>query len=96
MDTSRWLDQILELNVEERWVRVQPGIVLDQLNAALRPHGLQFGPDPASSNRAGLGGIASNNATGSHSIVYGMAVDHVLETNVPVGRRFVSPLSPVE
>lgn len=82
MDTSRWMDQVLELNVEERWVRVQPGIVLDVLNNRLRPHGLQFGPDPASSNRACLGGIVSNNATGSHSIVYGMAVDHVLEMKV--------------
>jgi len=79
IDTSRWLDQVLELNVEERWVRVQPGIVLDVLNARLKVHGLQFGPDPASSNRACVGGIVSNNATGSHSILYGMAVDHVLE-----------------
>ena len=82
IDTSRYLDRILEMNAEERWVRVQPGIVLDTLNDALRPHGLQFGPDPASSNRAGLGGIVSNNATGSHSILYGMAVDHVLEMKV--------------
>jgi FAD/FMN-containing dehydrogenase/Fe-S oxidoreductase len=79
LDTSRWLDQVLALNVEERWVRVQPGIVLDVLNARLKAHGLQFGPDPASSNRACVGGIVSNNATGSHSILYGMAVDHVLE-----------------
>ncbi|MBK8797652.1 MAG: FAD-binding oxidoreductase, partial [Anaerolineales bacterium] len=79
IDTSRWLDQVLELNVEESWVRVQPGIVLDVLNARLKVHGLQFGPDPASSNRACVGGIVSNNATGSHSILYGMAVDHVLE-----------------
>ncbi len=82
LDTSRWLDQVLEVNTEERWVRVQPGIVLDTLNARLKTHGLQFGPDPASSNRACLGGIVSNNATGSHSIVYGMAVDHVLEMKV--------------
>jgi FAD/FMN-containing dehydrogenase/Fe-S oxidoreductase len=82
IDTSRWLDQVLEVNVEEQWVRVQPGIVLDILSAALKPYGLQFGPDPASSNRACLGGIVSNNATGSHSIVYGMAVDHVLELKV--------------
>ena len=82
IDTSRRLDQILEINVEERWVRVQPGIVLDALNAALKPHNLQFGPDPASSNRACLGGIVSNNATGSHSIVYGMTADHVLEMQV--------------
>ena len=99
MDTSRWLDQILELNVEERWVRVQPGIVLDMLNAALKPHGLQFGPDPASSNRACLGGIVSNNATGSHSIVYGMAVDHVLEMKVLLddgAPAHFRPLSPAE
>ncbi len=82
MDTSRWMDQALEINLEERWARVQPGIVLDALNARLRVHDLQFGPDPASSNRACLGGIVSNNATGSHSIVYGMAVDHVLEMKV--------------
>jgi len=82
IDTSRHLDQVLEINAEERWVRVQPGVVLDTLNAAVRPHGLQFGPDPASSNRACLGGIVSNNATGSHSILYGMAVDHVLAMKV--------------
>lgn len=82
MDTSRWMDQVLEINVEERWARVQPGVVLDAFNARLKTHGLQFGPDPASSNRACLGGIVSNNATGSHSIVYGMAVDHVLEMKV--------------
>jgi FAD/FMN-containing dehydrogenase/Fe-S oxidoreductase len=78
MDFSRHLDRILELNVEERWVRVQPGLVLDHLNAYLKPHRLQFGPDPASSNRAGMGGIVSNNSTGSHSILYGMTADHVL------------------
>lgn len=82
IDFTRHLDHILELNVTERWVRVQPGIVLDALNAYLRPHGLQFGPDPASSNRAAMGGIVSNNSTGSHSILYGMTADHVLEMDV--------------
>ena len=82
IDTTRHLDQVLELNVEEKWVRVQPGLVLDELNLYLRPHGLQFGPDPASSNRAAMGGIVSNNSTGSHSILYGMTADHVLETRV--------------
>lgn len=79
IDMSRHLDSIVELNTDEQWVRVQPGIVLDELNAFLRPHRLQFGPDPASSNRAALGGIVSNNSTGSHSILYGMTTDHVLE-----------------
>jgi FAD/FMN-containing dehydrogenase len=79
---SRHLDQVVELNQDEQWVRVQPGIVLDELNLFLRPHGLQFGPDPASSNRACMGGIVANNSTGSHSILYGMTADHVLATNV--------------
>ena len=59
-----------------------PGRVLDELNQALKSHGLQFGPDPASSNRAAMGGIVSNNSTGSHSILYGMTADHVLEAEV--------------
>ncbi len=82
IDFSRHLNKILEVNQEEGWVRVQPGIVLDELNWHLRPFGLQFGPDPASSNRAAMGGIVSNNSTGSHSILYGMTADHVLEMNV--------------
>ncbi|MGB4872065.1 MAG: FAD-binding oxidoreductase, partial [Candidatus Promineifilaceae bacterium] len=82
IDFTRHLNQVLELNQAERWVRVQPGIVLDELNLQLRPFALQFGPDPASSNRAAMGGIVSNNSTGAHSILYGMTADHVLETNV--------------
>lgn len=82
IDMSRHLDEILEVNPEEQWVRVQPGVVLDELNLYLEPLGLQFGPDPASSNRAAVGGIVSNNSTGSHSILYGMTADHVLEMNV--------------
>ena len=82
IDMSRHLNQIVEVNQEEQWVRVQPGIVLDELNIHLDQFGLLFGPDPASSNRAALGGIVSNNSTGSHSIMYGMTADHVLETDV--------------
>ena len=82
IDSTRWLDGIHEINPEERWVRVGPGRVLDELNLALKPHGLQFGPDPASSNRAAMGGIVSNNSTGSHSILYGMTADHLLEAEV--------------
>lgn len=82
IDTSRHLDQVIEINREESWVRVQPGLVLDVLNLATAPFGLQFGPDPASSNRAAMGGIVSNNSTGAHSILYGMTADHVLEIDV--------------
>jgi FAD/FMN-containing dehydrogenase/Fe-S oxidoreductase len=82
IDFTTHLDQILEVNQEEKWVRVQPGVVLDQLNLHLHPLDLQFGPDPASSNRAAIGGIVANNSTGSHSIMYGMTADHLLETDV--------------
>lgn len=78
LDFSRYMDQVLELNVEQATVRVQPGITLGKLNRILQPHGLMFGPDPASADRATMGGILGNNATGSHSIIYGMASDHIL------------------
>ena len=57
VDTLKYYNQILELNVDERWVRVQPGIVLDELNAALRPHGFRFAPDVSTANRASIGGM---------------------------------------
>lgn len=82
LDFTKHLDRIIELNEEEKWVRVQPGLVLDRLNATLAPRGLSVGPDPASSSRATLGGMVGNNATGTHSIVYGNTIDHVLELDV--------------
>jgi len=82
LDLTRYMNQVLEVNAEEHWVRVQPGVVLDALNIHLQPQALMFGPDPASSNRAAMGGIVGNNSTGSHSIAYGMTADHVLETNI--------------
>ena len=96
MDTSRYLDQVLEINAEERWVRVQPGVVLDKLNGDLRPYGLQFGPDPRPANRGCLGGIVSNNATGSHSILYGMTADHVQEMQVILADGTYARLQPLE
>jgi FAD/FMN-containing dehydrogenase/Fe-S oxidoreductase len=73
------MDKVLDLNQEERTVTVQPGVVLGWLNKQLSDHGLIFGPDPASADRATLGGILGNNATGAHSILYGMAHDHLIE-----------------
>lgn len=99
IDFTRHLNQILELNVEEGWIWVQPGIVLDELNFYLRQYGLQFGPDPASSNRAAMGGIVSNNSTGSHSILYGMTADHLLEMRVILSdgtRTHFGPVSPAQ
>ena len=71
---SRWIDG---LDLERRTVRVGAGVVLDQLNAFLRPHGLWFGPDVATSSRATLGGMIASNSSGAHAPVYGTTVDHV-------------------
>ncbi|GAB4580741.1 MAG: FAD-binding and (Fe-S)-binding domain-containing protein [Anaerolineales bacterium] len=97
IDLSQQFDRILEVNAEEHWARVQPGVVLDVFNANLAKYGLQFGPDPASSNRATLGGISSNNSTGAHSILYGVTTDHVLEMDVFLSDgtfTHLAPLSP--
>jgi FAD/FMN-containing dehydrogenase/Fe-S oxidoreductase len=82
LDFSRHMDHILKVNPEERSVRVQPGVILGSLNRHLNSYGLMFGPDPASADRATIGGVLGNNATGAHSILYGMAHDHLLETEV--------------
>lgn len=79
LDCSRHLNQILEVNLEEGWVRVEPGVVLDQLNEELAPHGVFFAPNLSPSNRATLGGMISTDACGKGSRVYGRTSDHVLE-----------------
>lgn len=95
IDFTKHLDQLIEVNIEERWVRVQPGIVLDVLNEHLRPFNLMFGPDPASANRAALGGIVGNNSTGSHSIIYGMTADHLLEADVILSNGRCATFAPL-
>ena len=82
LDFSKYMNQVLELDVEGRWVRVQPGIVLDELNAQLAENGLHFAPDPATSSRATIGGMIGNNSSGTKSIIYGLTRDHVLETEL--------------
>ena len=79
MDFTRFMNQVIEVNVEEQWARVQPGLVQDELNHHVRPMGFLFGPDTSTSNRATLGGMMGNNSGGSHSIAYGLTVDHVIE-----------------
>jgi FAD/FMN-containing dehydrogenase/Fe-S oxidoreductase len=79
LDFSRWMNQVLEVNEDARWARVQPGVVQDELNHHVRPTGLLFGPDTSTSSRATLGGMLGNNSGGSHSIAYGLTVDHVIE-----------------
>ena len=78
VDTSRHMRSILELNLKEGWVRVQSGVVKDQLNDFLKPHGYFFSPDLSTSNRATIGGMISTDASGQGSLVYGKTSDHVL------------------
>jgi FAD/FMN-containing dehydrogenase/Fe-S oxidoreductase len=81
-DISRYMKRIIEINREEMWVRVEPGVVLDELNIELKKHGLFFGPETSTSNRCNLGGMVGNNACGSHSVVYGSTRDHTIELKV--------------
>jgi FAD/FMN-containing dehydrogenase/Fe-S oxidoreductase len=78
VDISRYMNQILEFNRKERWVRIQPGVVLDELNLFLEPQGLFFGPETSTSNRCMIGGMVGNNSAGSHSLTYGTTRDHVI------------------
>ncbi|MGH9459857.1 MAG: FAD-binding oxidoreductase, partial [Vicinamibacteria bacterium] len=82
LDLSKYMNRVLELNIPERWVRVQPGIVQDGLGAYLKLHGVRFGPETATSNRANLGGMIGNNSAGARSLIYGKTVDNVLEVRV--------------
>lgn len=79
VDLSRTMTRILEVNESEKWVRLQPGVVLDELNIYLRPFGLFFGPETSTSNRCMIGGMVGNNACGAHSLIYGSTRDHLLE-----------------
>ena len=82
IDYSKHMNAVIELDAEARWVRVQPGVVLDELNEALKPHALQFAPDVATSSRANVGGMIGNNSSGAHSILHGKTIDHVLDLSV--------------
>ncbi|MDD5694400.1 MAG: FAD-linked oxidase C-terminal domain-containing protein [Bacteroidales bacterium] len=79
VDVSRYMTRILELNATERWVRVEPGVVLDELNQFLEPHSLFFGPETSTSNRCMIGGMVGNNSCGAHSLIYGSTRDHTYE-----------------
>lgn len=78
LDFSKYLNRIVEVDLQAGWVRVQPGVVLEHLNQQLAPHDFWFGPDVAPTNRATLGGMIGNNSAGARSILYGKTLDHVL------------------
>ncbi|WP_138989502.1 FAD-binding and (Fe-S)-binding domain-containing protein [Larkinella sp. C7] len=78
-DCSKYFSNVLEINPEAGWVRVQPGVIRDDLNAVLKPHGLMFGPETSTASRAMVGGMIGNNSCGLHSIVWGSTRHHLLE-----------------
>jgi FAD/FMN-containing dehydrogenase/Fe-S oxidoreductase len=95
MDMSRHMSTIIEIDAQRRVARVQPGVVQEQLNRAASPHGLGFGPDTSTSNRATLGGMIGNNSAGSQSVRYGMTIDHVLELDVVLSDASRSRFGPL-
>lgn len=82
VDVSKYFNKILELNIDEGWVRVEPGVVRDELNLFLKQYGLFFGPETSTANRAMIGGMVGNNSCGSNSIVYKSTREHTLELKV--------------
>ncbi len=78
VDVSRYMTDILEINQKEKWIRVQPGVVLDEMNEILKPDGLFFAPETSTSNRCMMGGMVGNNSCGLHSLIYGSTRDHTI------------------
>ena len=95
LDTSRFFNRLLEVDPAGRWARVEPGIVLDELNARLAPHRLRFAPDISTADRATVGGMISNNSSGARSVLYGKTIDHVLDLHVALSDGSVAHLRPL-
>ena len=96
LDTSKYFNRLLAIDPSGRSALVEPGIVLDELNAALRPHGLRFAPDISTASRATIGGMIANNSSGARSVLYGKTIDHVIELDVVLADGRVAHLTPVQ
>jgi FAD/FMN-containing dehydrogenase/Fe-S oxidoreductase len=99
LDTSKYLNRVIAIDPDRREARVEPGVVLDDLNALLRPHHLRFAPDVSSASRATVGGMMANNSSGARSILYGKTINHVREQHVVLSdgsRAHLRPLSPAQ
>ena len=96
LDMSKYMNKLIAFDVDEHWARVEPGIILDELNHHLKPHGLMYAPDVATSSRANVGGTIGNNSAGSHSLIYGKTIDHVMALDLVLANAdeiTASPLS---
>ena len=95
VDVSKYLNKVIEINAEQHWVRVEPGVVLDELNKLIEPLGLFFGPETSTSNRCMIGGMVGNNSCGSHSLVYGSTRDHTTEVKAFLSNGMETVFGPV-
>jgi FAD/FMN-containing dehydrogenase/Fe-S oxidoreductase len=95
IDCSKYVNRLIEVNPEEQWAIVEPGIVLDELNAKLKAHGLRFAPDISTASRATVGGMIANNSAGARSVLYGKTIDHVLELKVLLSDGSLADLRPL-
>lgn len=82
VDVSKYMTRIIEFNADKKWVIVEPGVILAELNKFLAPHNLQFGPETSTANRCCMAGMLGNNSCGLHSLIYGSVRDHILEADV--------------
>ena len=96
LDTSKFLNRIIEIAPDQRWARVEPGVVLDDLNAILRQHQLRFAPDVSSASRATVGGMMANNSSGARSVLYGKTIDHVIEQRVVLADGSLAHFRPLD
>ena len=96
LDFSKYMNRLIDMNLEEATVRVQPGIVLDELNSQLKPHGLQLPLDLSTSNRATVGGMIANNSSGTRSVIYGKTIDYVIELTVVLADGSTVRMCPVD
>jgi FAD/FMN-containing dehydrogenase/Fe-S oxidoreductase len=96
LDFSKHYQRVLEINAAKKWVRVEPGCVLDDLNQQVKAYGLHFAPDISTANRATIGGMIANNSSGTHSIIHGKTIDHVLELKVLLADGSVIDARPLD
>jgi FAD/FMN-containing dehydrogenase/Fe-S oxidoreductase len=95
LDMSKYFNRVIDIDTSERTAWVEPGVVLDELNAALRLHGLRFAPDISTASRATIGGMIANNSSGARSVLYGKTIDHVLELDVVLSDGSFARLRPL-
>ncbi len=95
VDVSKYMTKILEINEKEKWIRVEPGVVLDEMNKVLAPKGLFFSPETSTSSRCMMGGMVGNNSCGAHSLIYGSTRDHLISVNTVLCDGTMAEFGPV-